>query len=231
MRVLVPLTMSLLLASAAAVAAEDRATITMTGEGRAPAAPDMATISLGVVSEADTARAAMDAASASVAALLASLSSAGIEERDVQTSALQLNPVWNHSSSSISGPEITGFSASNTVTVRVRALDALGGVLDGVLDAGANTFNGLQFGLQDPVPATDAARAAAVADARRKAELVAAAAGVALGPILSIAEAGAEMPPQPMFRMEASMAADAVPVAPGELTLIERVTVVWQIGE
>jgi uncharacterized protein YggE len=231
MRVLVPLTMSLLLASAAAVAAEDRATITMTGEGRAPAAPDMATISLGVVSEADTARAAMDAASASVAALLASLSSAGIEERDVQTSALQLNPVWNHSSSSISGPEITGFSASNTVTVRVRALDALGGVLDGVLDAGANTFNGLQFGLQDPEHATDAARAAAVADARRKAELVAAAAGVALGPILSIAEAGAEMPPQPMFRMEASMAADAVPVAPGELTLIERVTVVWQIGE
>ena len=229
MRILLPLTLSALLATAAA--ADDRATITMTGEGRAPAAPDMATISLGVVSEAKTARAAMDAASTSVAALLSSLATAGIEERDVQTSSLQLNPVWNHNSTSSAGPEITGFSASNTVTVRVRALDALGGVLDGVLDAGANSFNGLQFGLQDPVPVTDAARAAAVADARRKADLVAAAAGVALGPILSIAEAGAEMPPQPMFRMEASMAADAVPVAPGELTVVERVTVVWQIGE
>lgn len=229
MRILLPLTITALLATAAA--AEDRATITMTGEGRAPAAPDMATISLGVVSEAKTARAAMDAASTSVAALLASLASAGIEERDVQTSSLQLNPVWNHHSTSGAAPEITGFSASNTVTVRVRALDALGGILDGVLDAGANSFNGLQFGLQDPVPVTDAARAAAVADARRKAELVAAAAGVALGPILSIAEAGTEMPPQPMFRMEASMAADAVPVAPGELTVVERVTVVWQIGD
>lgn len=232
MRILLPLTLAALLAPVATLAAaEERPTVTMTGEGRSFAAPDMATISLGVVAEAETARAAMDEASASVAALLAALTGSGIESRDVQTSALTLNPVWNHNSSSLSGPQITGFSAANTVTVRVRDLDALGGVLDRVLDTGANSFNGLSFGLQDPVPAEDAAREAAVADARRKAKLVAAAAGVALGPVVSIAEAGAAAPPQPMFRMEASMAADAVPVAPGELTIVQQVTIVWQIAE
>jgi uncharacterized protein YggE len=227
MRILLPLFLAAILATAAA--AEERATLTMTGEGRSAAAPDMATITLGVVAEADTARAAMDEASASVAALLEALTAAGIEGRDVQTSALTLNPLWNTYSSTPSKPEITGFTAANTVTVRVRALDGLGQVLDRVLDTGANSFNGLQFGLQDPQPAEDAARAAAVADARRKAELVAGAAGVSLGPIVSITEAGGVAPPQPMMRMDAAMA-ESVPVAAGELEIVRHVTIVWEIG-
>lgn len=227
MRILLPLLLAATMATAAA--AEDRATLTMTGEGRSAAAPDMATITLGVVAEADTARAAMDEASASVRALLEALTAAGIEGRDVQTSALTLNPLWNTYSETPSKPEITGFTASNTVTVRVRALDGLGAVLDRVLDTGANSFNGLQFGLQDPQPAEDAARTAAVADARRKAELVAGAAGVRLGPIVSITEAGGMMPPQPMMRMDAAMA-ESVPVAAGELEIVKQVTIVWQIG-
>ncbi|MCX7644870.1 MAG: SIMPL domain-containing protein [Rhodobacteraceae bacterium] len=227
MRILLPLLVAATLAGGAA--AEDRATLTMTGEGRSAAAPDMATITLGVVAEADTARAAMDEASASVAALLAALTAAGIEGRDVQTSALTLNPLWTTYSPTPSKPEITGFTASNTVTVRVRALDGLGEVLDRVLDTGANSFNGLQFGLQDPQPAEDAARAAAVADARRKAELVAGAAGVRLGPIVSITEAGGMVPPQPMMRMDAAMG-ESVPVAAGELEIVKQVTIVWEIG-
>jgi uncharacterized protein YggE len=229
MRILLPMLFAATLAGAAV--AEERATLTMTGEGRSAAAPDMATITLGVVAEAATARAAMDEASSSVAALLEALSAAGIEGRDVQTSALTLNPLWNTHSATPEKPEITGFTASNTVTVRVRALDGLGQVLDRVLDTGANSFNGLQFGLQDPTPAEDAARSAAVADARRKAELVAAAAGVTLGPIVSITEAGGMAPPQPMMRMDAVRSAEAVPVAAGELDIVRHVTIVWQIGD
>jgi uncharacterized protein YggE len=211
--------------------AEDGARLTVVGEGRVDAAPDMATITLGVTAQADTATAAMDETSAGVAALLERLAAAGLEARDVQTSGLSLNPVWDNQTYSSGAPRITGYVVSNTVTARVRALDSIGGVLDDVLEAGANMFNGLSFGLQDPQPALDAARTAAVADARRKAELFATAAGVTLGPIVSISEAQDGGGPQPMFRMDAAMASDGVPVVAGELTVAARVTVVWAIAE
>jgi hypothetical protein len=215
---------------AGAALAEEGARITITGEGRVAAVPDMATVTLGVSAEAPTARAAMDETSAGVAALMATLAEAGIEPRDVQTSGLFLNPVWTQPTSGAEPPRITGFSAANTVTVRVRAIEGLGGVLDGVLDAGANTFQGLSFGLQDPEPRLDEARQAAVADARRKAELIATAAGVTLGEVVSIAEDQGMASPAPMFRMEAAMA-DAVPVAAGETLVTARVTIVWEIGD
>jgi uncharacterized protein YggE len=218
------------LALPSALSAAETARITVTGEGRVAATPDMATLSLGVTSRGETAKAAMDETSAGVAALLEALRAAGIEPRDVQTTGLSLNPVWNSSSYDSAPPKIEGFAASNTVTVRVRALDGLGGLLDTVLETGANTFNGLEFGLAEPEPKRDEARAAAVADARRKAELLAAAAGVTLGPIVTIAEDQGMDAPQPMFRMEAAMASDAVPVAAGELTVTARVTIVWEIG-
>lgn len=220
--------------AAAALAQEapaaDAGRLTVTGEGRAAVAPDMATVMLGVTSEAETAKAAMDETSAGVAALLQTLAEAGVEPRDIQTTGLSLTPVWDGRTYDSGPPEITGFAASNAVTVRVRELDALGGLLDAALESGANTFNGLSFGLAEPRPAEDEARADAVADARRKAERIAAAAGVTLGEVVSIYEDMGGPPPQPMFRMEAAMASDAVPVAPGELDLTARVTVVWEIG-
>jgi uncharacterized protein YggE len=102
-------------------------------------------------------------------------------------------------------------------------------LLDGALASGVNTLHGVSFGLQDPEPRLDEARAAAVADAWRKAELFAGAAGVSLGPILSIAEDQGMMGPTPMFRVEAAMA-DAVPVAAGETEVTARVTIVWELG-
>ena len=221
-----------LVAGSGAALAESRALITVTGTGRVEAAPDMATISLGVTSEARTARAAMDETSVKVAALLAVLDAAGIEPRDRQTTGLSLNPVWDHRTYDSGGsPRIVGFSAQNTVTVRVRALDGLGELLDGVLGAGGNTFNGLAFGFLEPRPLEDEARRRAVADARAKAELLTAAAGVALGPVVSIAEGGGYAPPMPEFRM--AMAADSmpapVPVAAGELSIAVSVTIVWEI--
>jgi len=205
--------------------------ITVSGEGRVEAAPDMATITMGMTAEADTAKEAMDQVSASLAALMAVLEGAGIEARDIQTSGLALNPLWGSDSLNSGNTRIKSFAASNNVTVRVRDLDRLGPVLDQALTSGANTFHGLIFGLKDPQPGLDAARAEAVADAIRKAQIMADAAGVELGRIVSISEGGGVMPPEPMFRMDAVMSAAAMPVAGGEVSVAAQVTIVWELSQ
>jgi uncharacterized protein len=113
--------------------------------------------------------------------------------------------------------------------VRVRALDTTGAILDAAVADGANTLNGMTFGLADPEPAYNEARKEAVADARAKAELLAMAAGVKLGPVMSISDAGAMTDPAPMYRD--AVAASPVPVQGGELGLIANVAVTWQIAE
>ena len=203
------------------------ATITVTGEGIVAAVPDLATVSLGVTMQGDTAAAAMAAGNTALQAVLERLKAAGIEDRDLQTSNLSLNPNWQ-SGDGTTAPVIVGYIASNILSVRVRDLDKLGAVLDAVVTDGANTLNGISFGLADPDPVLDEARGEAVADARGRAELLVGAAGVKLGRILSIAESGGMMPmPAPMFRMEA--ASDAVPVAGGEVGMSASVTITYEI--
>lgn len=203
------------------------ATIIVTGEGIVAAAPDLATVSLGVTMQGDTAAAAMAAGNTALQAVLERLKAAGIEDRDLQTSNLSLNPNWQ-SGDGTTAPVIVGYVASNILSVRVRDLDKLGAVLDAVVTDGANTLNGISFGLADPDPVLDEARGEAVADARGRAELLVGAAGVKLGRILSIAESGGMMPmPAPMFRMEA--ASDAVPVAGGEVGMSASVTITYEI--
>lgn len=214
----------------AAPARAETATITVVGEGRVDSAPDMATVMLGVTTEAPTAAEAMAANSAELGRVLARMKEAGIADRDLQTAGLSLNPNWD-SSYSGSAPKIRGYVASNQLTVRVRALDTLGGVLDKAVQDGANTFNGLTFGLADPGPVRDEARRRAVADALAKGALYAGAAGVTLGPILSISENNFGGGPQPMYRMDAAMASEAVPVAQGEVSTTAQVTVVFRIAE
>jgi hypothetical protein len=214
----------------AGAALAEGATITVIGEGVVEAVPDMATVSLGVMAQADTAKAAMDETSEGVGALIDLLAGAGIEPSDIQTSGLSLNPLWDQSSYESGTPRVSGFQAMNTVSVRVRALDGLGALLDDALESGANMFNGLSFGLQEPGPRLDEARAEAVADARRKAELLAAAAGVELGGIVSIAETANMAVPMPMYRMDTAMS-EAVPVAAGEMAVTAMVTITWRIAE
>ena len=199
--------------------------ISVSGEGVVQSAPDMATISLGVTTQGATAAEAMAANSAEVAKVLANLTAAGIEGRDIQTTGLSLNPVWSNYDSV---QKIDSYQAVNSVTVRVRALDALGGVLDAAVKDGANTLNGLTFGLADPAPALDEARKRAVADATRKATILAEAAGVKLGRVLNITEGAGYASPAPMFRAEASMK-DAVPVAGGEVAMQVSVTILYAI--
>lgn len=208
------------------------ASITVTGEGKVEMRPDMATVTLGVQTQEDDASTALSGNSESVAAVLNWLTEAGVAETDMQTSGLSLSPVYGNSrSSGYEAPEVVGFMASNMVTVRVKALDSLGGVLDAVVKNGANTFNGLSFGLQDPAPATDDARRRAVADARHRAELYAEAAGVTLGEVLSISEQSGYNPPQPMMMREAAFdSSGSVPVAEGQVEVSATVTIVYAIA-
>jgi uncharacterized protein YggE len=165
MRILSPLllaaTLSLMPLTAAVA---ETASLTVTGTATVEAAPDLATLSLGVTTTGATAAAAMAANSDALAAVIARLKSAGVEGRDIQTSNLALNPNWV-SNSSGTASEIQGYVATNMLTVRIRALDQTGAVLDAAISDGANSLNGLSFGLQDPRPVEDQARKLAVTDA------------------------------------------------------------------
>ena len=216
-------------------AQEDRL-ISTTGTGAVEAAPDMATITLGVTQEARLATEAMDAASAAARAVLTRVEQAGIAPRDVQTSDVSLQPVWSRDSvSNNTTPRVTGYVARNTLSIRVRDLDTLGAILDEVVqdtnrqDQGAEC-NGLRFSLQNPEPVIAEARAAAVKDAMARAEQLAAAAGVTLGAVRSISESGGRFRPEMMEMAAARVAAD-VPIAAGELSMTAQVSMVFEIAE
>lgn len=211
-----------------AIADEDVRQITVTGEGRVNAAPDMAVLQLGVSREARKASDAMREASKAAAAVLAQVEKAGIEARDVQTANVSLSPRWQNDNNT--APRVVGYIASNDLTVRVRDLDSLGALMDGVVSDGANQMNGLSFDIAEPRPLQDQARQAAVADARSQAELLAQAAGVSLGVVMTISESGGFRPPMAMAR-GAMMDSSAVPIAAGELELNASVTIVFSIAD
>ena len=142
----------------------------------------------------------MSANSKSLTAVLDRLRAAGIEARDMQTSNLTLNPNWV-SYDSGSSSKIDGYTASNMLTVQVRAIGTLGAVLDSSITDGANTLNGVTFSVAEPRPALDAARKKAVADAIARATLLSDAAGAKLGPVVSITESSGFAPPMPMYRL------------------------------
>lgn len=201
--------------------------ITVTGEGAVDLPPDMATIRTGVVTQARTAAEALDANSAAMAEVLTLLREAGIAERDLQTSGLSLMPLRDDRSGTAAPPPVR-FVARNGVTVRVRDLATLGPVLDRVVQGGANTFDGLDFGLADPAAALAEARLKAVADARLKAETYAGAAGLGLGPVQLIADQSGFV--QPMEIRMAASAMDAVPIAAGEVSVRASVTMTWTLA-
>ncbi|WP_207103154.1 SIMPL domain-containing protein, partial [Paracoccus shandongensis] len=196
--------------------------LTVTGQGEARVAPDMATIQLGVTTQAASAAEAMAQNSTRQAAVIEALAGAGIEGADVQTSGLNLNPVMDYAEGR--APTVTGYQASNMVAVRVKDVARLGEVLDAIVAAGANEINGIGFTRDDSSASEDEARRSAVADARHKAEVLAEAAGLTLGPVLTLRDTPAMEGPRPMM-MEARAASDAakVPIAAGEVALSANV--------
>jgi len=202
--------------------------ITVSGVGKSYQAPDVATVSAGVVTQAATAQNAMSANAKKMNSIFASLEAAGIQKRHIQTSQLSLNPQYDYQDRR--KPRITGYEARNTVTARSENLDQVGPMLDALVEAGANNINGINFSIKDAEAAKSEARREAVKNARRKAEEMATAAGVRLGRILHMSESSQSFQPQPM--MMRAMAADmeqSTPIAGGEQTLAVSVHISYAI--
>lgn len=200
--------------------------------GETRAAPDMATINLGVVTEAPTAAEAMRQNRARMTEVVAALRKHGIAERDIQTSGLNLSPQYTYRENQ--PPLLRGYQASNQVTVTVYDLARLGQAVDATVAAGGNQVNGISFGLRDPQTAENAARLAAVKALKAKADLYAGATGLKIKGLKSLSESGGYTapPPTPMYRAaRAEAAMDSTPVAPGELVLRVDVQGVYEMEE
>ncbi len=218
----------LLAAPAAMAQTVPPAMISVTGEATVSVPPDQAQIDAGVTTEAKTAREASDANNAAMGKVLLALKGASIEEKDYQTSRLSLQPESAPNRST--GPAtIVGYRASNRVTIRLRDVSKVASMIDTLVGAGANDIGGINFTVSQASKLLDDAREQAIADARRKAEIYAKAAGVTLGAPLSISEGGTPVP-IPYRRMAVGMAA-AAPVAQGEETLQVTVAVSWAIKQ
>ena len=202
------------------------AMISVTGEANVSVPPDLAEIHGGFTSEAKTAREASEANNAAMGKVLLALKAASVDEKDVQTYRLSLQPQY---APNRPGPSpVVGYRASNRVTVRLHDVTRVAGTIDTLVGAGATDIGGINFSVSNASKLLDDAREQAIADARRKAEIYARAAGVTLGAPLSISEEGA---PGPMLfrKMAVGMAASPAPVALGEETLHVTVSVSWAI--
>jgi|SRR5579864_258612 len=218
---------------------EKTPTISVTGVGKISAAPDIAVISMGVLSHGATAREALAANSEAMAALLDTLKQHGIAGKDVQTTQIQVSPQYSQPQPGRGGrqgggefiPRIVGYDVTNMVQLTARDISKLGTVLDAVVQAGANQMHGISFRIDHPEKLLDEARKRAMADAKHKAELMAGEAGVVVGLPKRIQETGPTEPPRPyQLGARAAMAAPApVPVAGGEEELSVTVHVVYEL--
>lgn len=231
-----PLLAGLLLVAPAA--AQDRALpalplptmLTLTASAGVARAPDQVRLTAGVLTDGATAAAAMAANAARMTAVLAALKTAGIADRDVQTTGLSLSPQYRYQPEQ--PPILTGYQARNSISIRTGKLADAGKLVDVAIKAGANEVQGPEFTLANPDTALDEARIAAVAKARARAELYARAAGLKVKRIASISEgaaAAAEPGPRPMLRTAMAEASAAPPVQPGELALQADVTISFEL--
>lgn len=203
--------------------------LTVSAEGKVEGRPDLATINLGVTTEGQTAQAALQENARRMTALNAALRRAGIAERDIQTSNVSVYPQQQYREGQ--QPLITGYQANNTVTAKVRNINNTGRVIDAAIAAGGNTVNGVSFSYADPDAQLDAARRAAIAEARRRAELYASALNLRVVRVVQVVEGGGYSPPMPvpmMARMEAQDAA-STPVSPGQIETTASVSVTFEL--
>jgi len=214
--------------AAMAVAQDQQRQITVSGLGKIATVPDMAQINVAVEITARKAGEALRENSKRVFALMDVLDQAGIAKRDIRTSQLNLHPRWDQRNSSGEAPRIVGYTAQNSLQIKIRKIDQLGTVLDQVTNSGANRINQISFLLSDPAPLLKEARLRAVADARQKAELFAGAAGVTLGEVLEVTESSKGFRPSghAAARMESAM---AVPIAEGEVAQTAQVQITYAL--
>ena len=208
----------------------DGTLLSVSARAEASRTPDIATLSTGVVTQAADANAALKANSAQMAQVVSTIRSAGVAERDIQTSGISIHPQYRHAENQ--PPTITGYQASNTVDIKVRDIGKLGQVLDALVASGANQVHGPSFGIDQPEAVYDEARQAALAQAQARAEMYARSLGLRVRRIVSISEGGGFQPPVPMMKamaMDARM--ESAPVSPGETTLSANLDVVFELGK
>ena len=208
-------------------------TLTVTGTGTISKAPDMAIISAGVQSRAKNAETALDDNNTKMQALFAELEKAGIEKKDIQTDNFNIHPELFYPKSSSNNeprpPQIVGYTVNNQVSVKIHKLDGVGSVLTALVNAGANNMSGLRFDISNKEELLDEARKAAVADARRKANIYATELGVEIDRLTSLSESGGYNPQPVRMRAMAMEAASPVPVAEGTVGLTVSVNTIWEL--
>jgi uncharacterized protein YggE len=213
----------------AAFAPSDGTLLSVSAQAEVRRAPDIATLSTGVVTQAADANAAMRANAGRMEQVIAAIRDAGIEGRDIQTGGIHLNPQYRYAEDR--PPAITGYQASNTVNITVRDIARLGKILDALVATGANQVNGPAFDVESRDQALDEARRKAVEKARARAAMYAESLGLRVRRIVSISEGARIDVPVPMarMRMESAMAADT-PVSPGENVLGVNLDIVFELG-
>jgi uncharacterized protein YggE len=197
--------------------------IVVSGTGQVSARPDKASVSAGVQTRGRTAQEAQTENNQSMQAVINAIKALGIADKDIQTNGVSLYPMYDQ------GQTITGYNATNDVTVTVNQIDQVGTVLDTAVRAGANQATNVRFGFKDETTLRNKALASAAADARSKADALAGALGLSITGIDSVAEGGVNVPiiTQPRALGVAAAAPSAAPIEPGELNVTAQVTIVF----
>lgn len=219
------------LAPRATVAADDTEpdrTLSVTGTGTVTLVPDVADLHVGVVIQRKTVKDARAVAATRMQGVIKALRAAGVAERDIKTTTLSLQPVYDYSTNG-SAPRITGYEMRNGVVATIRDLDKLGDAIDGALTGGGSTLDGVTFRVDDQAKAEAEARTNAMRDARSKADALAGAAGVTIVGVASISEQ-ASASPWPVYYERAAADGAATPVLPGTSDISISVNVVYLIG-
>lgn len=209
---------------------DDQTRLEISSQSEIKATPDTATISAGVVTVAKTASQAMQDNATKMSTVFAAIKKAGIDDKDVQTSGIALNPQYQYAEKQ--PPQIVNYQATNTVTIKIRDLKNISSVFDQLIAQGINQLNGPNFLVDNPDRFMDTARADAVKKAMIRAKTYADAAGLKVKRIISMSEQTGYMPPQPimaMRAMDAKMEAASVPVATGQVEMSVTLNTVFEL--
>ena len=207
----------------------DGTLLLVSASGEASRAPDIATASAGVTTQAADANTAMRENATQMTRVMEAIRAAGVAEKDIQTSGINIHPSYRHAENE--APVISGYNASNTVSLKVRDVAKLGEVLDALVASGATNINGPSFGIDQPEPVYDEARRKALEQARARADMYAKSLDLRVRRIVSISEGGRIEQPRPMYAMRAvAMDSASTPVAAGENTLTANLEVVFELG-
>lgn len=207
-------------------------TLTVSGHGEVNAKPDKAIIRLGVEGQADAATAAQQAVNTAMQKVLTGVKKAGIQERNIQTSGLNLSPIYASPKPGQESepPRVVGYRASNTIQIDVTDLQTVGQVIDAAMAGGANRLEGVSFGLENDIKYRTQALRLAAEEAKAKAETLAGALAVKLASVRNVSQVAVNVP-RPLYAFagveKAAMA--PTPVEAGEMKVEASITVEYQI--